>query len=301
MGLDRPKMKIGFWNARSIKHKINDLKLFLDKEIPTVVVVNETWLKRKDIINIRNYSTLRQDREGNRGGGLLFLIKSGITYKKSKLTQRKTGFLETMCIEVLCNQQCLKILLVYNPCQNVPKEEFTHFFEQTGPHALIIGDFNGHHPSWSTNRTHANPTGDALHAAIMEQNHLLLMTTPGLTTRVDPGTGKSTTLDLVIGSGSLAMGSVITGQYMGSDHLPVLISYKIDVNTPSITKSKWRIKEKMLPRFQESNNCDVELGEDPVKNVDILTSEILSTGEKFFIAKKRQKKLSLVVEHSENS
>jgi hypothetical protein len=60
--------------------------------------------------------------------------------------------------------------------------------------------------------------------ALLNSNSMCLLTPHNLGTRIDPSTGKPTTIDLTIASYSLAtLPRITTSQHMGSDHLPLTI------------------------------------------------------------------------------
>ena len=197
MEMSSKNLKIMAWNSRSVKHKTADLKLFLDTENPTIIGICETWLKPKDKLIIKDYDTIRKDRPINRGGGLAFLIKKHVSYKREKLTPYPRGSLEQMCLSVHLSGEWCTILLIYNPCANIKSDEFNHYLDQISGSALVIGDINAHHPLWGCT-PEVNPTGCALHEALTDHNTLKLLTEPGTITRLDPVTGKGSTLDLIL-------------------------------------------------------------------------------------------------------
>ena len=72
------------WNCRSIKQnipKINELKYLIGTHKPHVACLNKTWLD-EDIgrPKIQGYTRIfRKDRAGREGGGILTLIRDGVS------------------------------------------------------------------------------------------------------------------------------------------------------------------------------------------------------------------------------
>ena len=72
-----------------------------------------------------------------------------------------------------------------------------------------------------------------------------------MVTRVDPTTAKGSTIDLVLGSGKMGLGSVETGKYLGSDHIPILVKFGIKVDTCTKTKKRWKIAPGNVHKFKD--------------------------------------------------
>lgn len=79
-------MKIALWNARSLKHKIGELKTIIDEY--DIVAITETWLSPCTTIEFNNYNVERVDNKVTGSGianvirgGLCIIIKQNINYK----------------------------------------------------------------------------------------------------------------------------------------------------------------------------------------------------------------------------
>jgi ribonuclease HI len=120
---------------------------------------------------------------------------------------------------------------------------------------LILGDFNLHHPLWSTTHRHASrgiPAAQPL-LTIIEESQLQLLTVPGTTThRWKQG---ETTIDLTFASVDLAARTIYckvdTSLDHDSDHLPIAIA--IDWSWQPATPSKKRLWTKTnLPLLRQT-------------------------------------------------
>lgn len=73
-------MKLVLWNIRSIRSNRDYLASLLSSRSPDVIVLNETWLKKDQSVNFKNYVSVRQDRNDGKGG-IAFLIKKIIPFR----------------------------------------------------------------------------------------------------------------------------------------------------------------------------------------------------------------------------
>ncbi|CRG90417.1 putative RNA-directed DNA polymerase from transposon BS [Talaromyces islandicus] len=111
---------------------------------------------------------------------------------------------------------------------------------------LVLGDFNLHHPLWSTTHRRANRGISAAQPllSIVENSHLQLLTVPGTTTHRWQG-GEST-IDLTFASEDTASHTIYckvdTNLDYDSDHLPIATS--IDWNWQPATPCKKRMWSK---------------------------------------------------------
>ena len=165
-----------------------------------------------------------------------------------------------------------RILLIYNPCKTITQQEFLYYFDKIDNHGLICGDFNAHHPSWEPSRTSANPTGSSLFEALSINTQLVLLNPPDAVTRVDPATGKTSNLDLFIGTNIFSSLKFEIGPHLTSDHSVVLLSsatlptprlfFRPRWNLKNITNDQWamwteEMRKTSIPRgatASESNN-----------------------------------------------
>ncbi|EFX67712.1 hypothetical protein DAPPUDRAFT_261170 [Daphnia pulex] len=152
---------------------------------------------------------------------------------------------------------------------------------------LLGGDFNGHHPLWESNAT-VNKAGKSVYEALINDQDACLITPPYLGTRLDPVSGKASTIDLTITAASIATSAKITlGPYMGSDHLPIIITLNASVkhytSRPiawAINEEKWPAWNKRLEELLKSQNFS-EIT-DPATATTVFTDGIEASNEQFF-------------------
>lgn len=64
------------WNARSLKHKLNELHNYSMNT--DIFLISESWLEVEGSIYFRDFDIIRKDRIGRRGGGVLVMVKLNV-------------------------------------------------------------------------------------------------------------------------------------------------------------------------------------------------------------------------------
>ena len=236
----------GFWNARSLLSNLSEFKDFLSSTRPLLFGICETWLRAPYTPSFPGYRTFRADRLGGVGGGLALLVRSSVSAIERQVRPFPGGVLEVMAVDVELPAGWGTVALFYNPCRHVTSAEFDFYFGLSSLPLLALGDFNARHRGWdpSLGRAASNSSGLSLHHSLLSFSTLSLsiLSPPGLGSRIDPVTGAASTLDLCLGNGFFDRASVSLGPHMGSDHLPLLISFPSLPSIPSCPpRPRWRL------------------------------------------------------------
>ena len=119
--------------------------------MPHIVGICETWLDTSRNPAFQGYHPfIRRDRNC-RGGKIAFLIRKYLQFYTFQIRAFPQGKLEHLFIYIAFQDKWYPILIVYNPCQNVTMNEFTHYIDKMPNHSMIMGDFNSKHSYWQTN------------------------------------------------------------------------------------------------------------------------------------------------------
>ena len=198
------------------------------------------------------------------------------------LVQFDSGKLEIQAVTIVSNCDKIDILNLYNPNENISKDEFRFYFNQLGPSHIITGDFNGHHNLWD-DRQQANPTGRNLADILSEFENISILTPKNFPTYYNVQNNSYSTLDLTLVSANLYNVSDISiGEDLGSDHYPVIL--EISVNLQIYTgkrRIKWLFDSDLWSRFT-SLLPDIKIKPSLHEKYDFLVSSILETGKKVF-------------------
>ena len=107
---------IGFLNINSLRHKIVDLRIIVEKFLPDILVIEETKLNsefKMETFLMNNYQTpMRRDRN-EFGGGLMQYVRKGVVCSRVFLFE--VASLELICSELTVNKKKWIIYSIYRP------------------------------------------------------------------------------------------------------------------------------------------------------------------------------------------
>lgn len=91
----RNNVAVTLFNARSLRRKLSELELFLSISGPDILCITETWLG-DDIDDAAlgipdDYMVSRHDRNGRRGGGVLFAIHQSLSPERLNIQSEDSG------------------------------------------------------------------------------------------------------------------------------------------------------------------------------------------------------------------
>lgn len=220
------KLKIVFWNAQSINNptKKHLLELFMESEKIDIVLLAETFLKPHIPFQIRNFTVHRNDRIQQGHGGVAIANRSSINHKlvSSILTQH----IETLTIEILVNNNPIKISVAYNPRASIHFKDDIRKLTDTNDQFMIFGDFNAHHQSWNCHNM--NTSGKSLYE--LHQNSGFIIYNTNEHTHY-PHSGRTpSTIDLLLSNSGMNFDLRTHHDHFMSDHAPIICSTGSDVH-----------------------------------------------------------------------
>lgn len=119
-------LRVASINLRSLVPKINEVRDFIVSVDLDVLAVCETWLSRSicsNLLAIRGYHLIRQDRDGNvRGGGVCFFIRDKLNHKI--LATSKT--IEQLWISLKLGDMNIALGIAYKP----PNTNYKYFCDE---------------------------------------------------------------------------------------------------------------------------------------------------------------------------
>ena len=271
------------WNCRSIYANMIEFKKFISRSNPHVICLTETWLRLTDTLKLPSYTIYRKDRFG-KGGGVAILVRNTLISRQlSNFQHYNGGLLETLAIQILLDNTWTDFCTIYNPCYNISKAEFTHLLDNLSQNSILCGDFNAHHPIWSSkmnSTSRLNPTGTALAEAMLSNTYFNLLTPPETPTHFNKQHNIKSTIDLAMGSGSFSVcDNVYIGELLGADHYPIIYCFKyIQSNSGKQTPLKWDMKNLDWDDWKKKlvSNFNSNTHESDVKNI---TEVIIDTSK----------------------
>ena len=95
------------WNLRGLRGKLDDIEDFLNNTLEQkvgIVIMCETWLNNKSppLPPMKGYTFVGKPRIDRKGGGVGFLIRKDIIFRRKEELEVNGKILENMIIEVKC-------------------------------------------------------------------------------------------------------------------------------------------------------------------------------------------------------
>ncbi|GFU86255.1 probable RNA-directed DNA polymerase from transposon X-element [Trichonephila clavipes] len=150
-------LRITSWNANGVKLRIVELRDFIDKHSPDIVLIQETHLGPGDTLHIPNFTTYRNDRPAttkqNRSGGTAILLKSSLPHYHTPTPPTGTVEATSVTLTPPGSQPIVITSLYISPTysyHHIHSDLETNF--SLGDVSIVCGDFNAHHTSWGCKR-----------------------------------------------------------------------------------------------------------------------------------------------------
>uniref|UniRef100_A0A6M2DJW2 Putative rna-directed dna polymerase from mobile element jockey-like isoform x3 n=1 Tax=Xenopsylla cheopis TaxID=163159 RepID=A0A6M2DJW2_XENCH len=252
-------------NCRSLSANKDSLEFFLGENKISVAALSETWTKADSKFYFKGYNLFRTDREDGFGGSAILVSK---TLNCREVEVINIDPFVQICAVKLCLAIPLLIVSVYcapnkvidlSPLKKLNFKDFK---------VLICGDFNSHHVAWGCE--YVCSRGKLLYE-LMEDLSLIILN-DGSHTTIGSWSRKPSSIDLTMCSSYLAGIShwSVSSEPIGSDHLPILISLDVNVQTKIVvfpnkkwnTKSaNWESYSSVIQNFYNSNPIPNDLHE----------------------------------------
>ncbi|GFU96930.1 nucleic-acid-binding protein from transposon X-element [Trichonephila clavipes] len=143
-------LKIGFWNANSLRNKIHEVRDFVSEQNLDMFLVQETWLEPGIDPQIANYRLTKDDRieipHTVMRGGTAIYCKNEIVHYRVPLPNLQG--MDATAVQIKINNfPPINIVSAYvrrRVGQNFPIEDFKKIFN-SGSNCIIAGDYNAAH------------------------------------------------------------------------------------------------------------------------------------------------------------
>ena len=149
--------------AQSYYPHSEELRIYLSKAQPDILLLQETWLNKESTVSFPSYTVLRKDRPEDYGvvaGGVATLIRkdAGIKYEKIDAdiapNDRCT---DVLVVKIVWYGHTFILTNIYNPPYSSRPNGRPAFTADTltaclnrGPNQIIAGDFNAHSTIWDS-------------------------------------------------------------------------------------------------------------------------------------------------------
>jgi exonuclease III len=252
--------KIVQWNCRGLKANFNEILLLLTAFNPSIVCLQETFLKENHNISFKDYTLYNHIcTTGDRAsGGSTIMVNSRLPHSQLPLNT----VLQAVAVRVTLHRVITVCSVYLPPNSKVDKNQLEDLTSQLPTPYILLGDFNGHNPMWDCKDF--NNTGSIIEDFI-SSNNLCLMNNKKAT-YLHPATGHYSSLDLALCHPSVYLDYSwdVHDDTCGSDHFPVIlnnIASSIDEDT-----KHWRLNRANWDLFD--NMCREQITTSAFENAD---------------------------------
>ena len=253
------------WNCRGIKTSHEELSIIIGKTNPSLICLQETFLKEDKQIHAGYQSYNYIHCTGQKAsGGVSILIKNNIPQSKINL---KTE-LQAVAIRATMHK-VLSICSIYiPPNEKINETAIEELIHQLPKPFLLLGDFNSHNILWGSKKTDGK--GQQIEK-IINKNGLCLFNTKE-PTHINSANGSQSSIDLSFcdPTSLLDFSWEVYKDPCGSDHYPIVLKYE---NTNYNHPSKWKLSKADWNKFQTL--CSDILTQDKINNAEAFTETLV--------------------------
>lgn len=226
------------WNADRLRKKKPELQIFLRGETVDIICIQETHRTDAHRFSVRGYQLFRHDRTNRSKGGNLTLVRNNIPATE---VGRSEGDNEFLTVKVILHVKEITVINFYCPPD---KDLQLHTLPKSHQNLLILGDFNGHSPSWGYQDL--NSRGEQIEDWMIDENLILINNPDDKPTCLSRAWKTTSTPDLAIATEDIhkICDRSVADQLGGSDHLPVLLKLSLLEQAPTTRKEpSWNYKK----------------------------------------------------------
>ena len=202
-----------------MKANFNELLLLLTGLCPSVICLQETYLKPTDNLNIRGYTLYNHIHQaGDRvSGGSSIVVNNSIPQSLIPLNTN----LQAVAVKVTLHRTIHVCSIYLPPGDRFNMADIEHLISQLPKPFIIMGDFNSHSNVWGCRDT--DQKGRIIEDVI-NRNNLLLYNNKSYT-YLHPGTGTYSAIDLTLADASIFLDYSwkVHDDTCGSDHFPIIL------------------------------------------------------------------------------
>ena len=226
------RFKILQWNARGLRTNGPELLNFLTSLSynPEIICIQESWLREDLPFEIPDYFAIYQNRLQNLRGGCAIYVHNSVHFEIISVPAESEFQKVKLTI-----QNCSCFIVNFYHCGGLlQRKTLDSLLENISGKFVICGDFNSHNPIWGSNRLDQN---GRIVEDFMSDNNIVYLNN-GEPTRLDPGYGTLSCLDLTLVSSSLAPKCdwQVLNDKLGSDHFPIITT--VNFNGDSVPQTE---------------------------------------------------------------
>lgn len=232
-------VRIAQWNAQSLRPKLCEFELLLNREKIHIAIISESWLEPNSRLHISDYNIYRCDRNDSYGGVAIIVHKSVKSMVGNTQFNISQG-IEILHVQILNCQYLKNIVAMYCPSTvRTNQSDWDQIFSQFQTNSIILGDFNGHHCAWSYK---TDTRGVQIFDSSLDNGYISLNDGSATRVKLVNGNLQSSSPDVTFCSSDLAtnLSWSVTSECLGSDHLIIRVSFRYQESLNFIEKRNYK-------------------------------------------------------------
>ena len=240
-------------NTRSLIPRADELRLLVSSHPADVIAIQESWLSNNNIApDLRGYILYGVNRQsaaaggGASGGGVGFYVRDSLSFCVVPVQNFSGIEVAVISLQAIDGRR-IYLTSVYVP-PSTKEKELKQLTKLRLSSSILFGDFNAHHPSWSSGI--AKSRGKLLHR-LFGSHDMKIFGFPGIPTYIG-GAGRHSSPDLV------AVGPYINAIIehpqvlcdVGSDHLPIITRVRCRIEKTEDPSVFWRPQTLQLDKYR---------------------------------------------------
>lgn len=209
------------WNINGFYNKLAELQIIIKENSADIVALQESRLKDNQSPKMNGFSIYNNNfiNPARACGGVLLMIKSSIPSEEIIINSSYQVVAATITLD-----RKISVCSIYLPENTINAVEIRNILRQLPCPAVLLGDFNAHNTMWGSERTCRK--GTTIEHIL--DTHNLCFLNDGQPTHFCAVNGGFSAIDLTITSAALAheLEWKVLGDFHGSDHAPIIVSYK---------------------------------------------------------------------------
>ena len=136
------------WNCRGFNNKRHEIRELISDHGPICLALQETYLKNKYTVTIRNYSIFRKDLHhcSRATGGTAVLVSNKFPHSPVPLNTN----VQALAVQIHFRQLITVCTIYLPPNDNIHQQDLNNLIMQLPIPFILLGDFNAHNPLWGS-------------------------------------------------------------------------------------------------------------------------------------------------------
>ena len=152
------KKSIIQWNCRGLKANFNEILILMSLFSPSVICLQETFLKQSDSISFRDFNMFNYIcPDGQKAsGGTSIMVKSNVPNSQFDLNTN----LQAVAVNVTLSKKVTICSIYLPPSDILSKNSLVNLIDELPHPFMLVGDLNGHRKVWGCSDT--NDRGESI-------------------------------------------------------------------------------------------------------------------------------------------